>query len=121
MKEIGIVAAELLVTGLIVCAGLSSRHIPLIGEPRAAAITLGIVGFAICMIMPTIGKFISSAPAHPLTIIGCILGAIALLAVVAQIFRWSIPVVNDPKAALFIIAGCIAIKSIISRFAYLTA
>jgi len=30
------------------------------------------------MIMPTIGKFISNAPAHPLTIMGYIFGTIAL-------------------------------------------
>ena len=31
-----------------------------------------------CMIMPTIGKFISNAPAHPLTIMEYIFGTIAL-------------------------------------------
>jgi len=117
MKGIGILAAEWFITGLIVYAGLSGKQILFINEPRTAVITLGIVGFAMCMIMPTIGKFISNAPAHPLAIMGYIFGAIALLTAVAQIFKWNIPMICDPKIALFVVAGCIVIKSIIGRFA----
>jgi hypothetical protein len=119
MKEIGILAAEWLITGLIVGAGLSGKQILFIRGPRMAAITLGAIGFAICMAMPTIGKFISNAPAHPLTIWGYIFGATALFTTVAQIFNWNIPMINNPKVALYIIAGCIVIKSIIGRFASL--
>ncbi len=121
MKGIGILAAEWLVTGFIVYAGLSGKQILFINGPRSAAITLGTIGFAMCMIMPTIGIFIRNAPAHPLTIMGYTFGAIALLAAAAQIFRWGIPLLSDPKTALFIIAGCIAIKSIIGRFAHIVA
>ena len=117
MKGIGILAAEWFITGLIVYAGLSSKQILFINGPRTAVITLGIIGFAMCMIMPAIGKFISNAPAHPLTITGYISGAIALLTTVAQIFKWNIPIIYDPKIALFVVAGCIVIKSIIGRFA----
>jgi len=117
MKGIGILVSEWLITGLIVCAGLSGKQILFIGGARSAAITLGAIGFAVCMIMPTIGKFISNAPAHPLSIMGYIFGAIALLAAAAQIFKWNIPFINDPKIALFVVAGCIVIKSVIGRFA----
>jgi hypothetical protein len=119
MKGIGILAAEWVVTGLIVFAGLSGKQILFINGPRSAAITLGAIGFAMCMVMPTIGKFISNAPAHPLTIMGYIFGVIALLTTAAQVFQWNIPLIYDPKTALFIIAGCIVIKSIIGRFAHL--
>ena len=119
MKGIGILAAEWFITGLIVCAGLSGKQIIFINGARTAVITLGIIGFAICMIMPTIGKFISNAPVHPLTIMGYILGTIALLTTVAQIFKWNISIIYDPKIALFVVAGCIVIKSIIGRFASL--
>ena len=117
MKGFGILAIEWAITGIIVCMGLSGKQILFIGGPRSAAITLGGVGFAICMIMPTIGKFISNAPAHPLTVMGYLFGVIALLATTAQIFKWNIPIVNDPKIALLVIAGCVVIKSVIGRFA----
>jgi hypothetical protein len=69
------------------------------------------------MIMPTIGKFISHAPAHLLTILGYIFAVLALLITVVQIFKMNLPIIYDPKVALFIMAGCIVIKSIIGRFA----
>ena len=119
MKGIGILAAEWVITGLIVYVGLSGKQILFIGGPRSAAIALGAIGFAMCMIMPTIGKFISNAPAHPLTIMGYIFGTVALLTAAAQIFKWNIPIIYDPKTALLVIAGCIVIKSVIGRFAHL--
>ena len=117
MKGIGILAAEWFITGLIVYAGLSGKPILFINGPRSAVITLGAIGFAMCMIMPTIGKFISNAPTHPLTITGYIFGTIALLTTATQIFKWKIPIIYDPKITLFVVAGCIVIKSIIGRFA----
>lgn len=117
MKGIGILAAEWLITGLIAYAGLSGKQILFINGPRSAVITLGAIGFVMCMIMPTIGKFISNAPAHPLTIMGYTFGTIALLTTATQIFKWKIPILYDPKIALLVVAGCIVIKSIIGRFA----
>ena len=121
MSGFGILAIEWLITGLIVYAGCSGKEILWINGPRAASITLGAIGFAMCMIMPTIGKFIRNAPAHPLTILGYIFGMLALFITAAQIFKWNIPILSEPKTALFLIAACIAIKSIIGRFADLIA
>ncbi|MGM0241150.1 MULTISPECIES: hypothetical protein [Enterococcus] len=117
MKGIGILIVEWIITGLIVYAGLSNKQILFINGPRTAVITLGIIGFAMCMIMPTIGKFISNAPMHPLTIVGYIFGVIPLVITVVQMFKWNIPIIYDSKTALFIVAGCIILKSIIGRFA----
>ena len=117
MKGIIILAAEWIVTTLVVWAGLSGRQILFINGARSAAITLGAIGFVMCMVMPTIGKFIGNAPVHPLTIAGYIFGVIALLVTAAQLFKWNIPMIHDPKIALLVIAGCIVIKSIIGRFA----
>ncbi|MDU3612644.1 MAG: hypothetical protein E7F90_09600 [Enterococcus avium] len=123
MKGIGILAAEWVVTGMIVYAGLCGRKLFFIDGPRSAVITLGLIGFAMCMVMPTIGKFISNAPAnapaHLLTIMGYIFGVMALFTTVVQLFKWQIPFIQDPKNALFVIAGCIVIKSIIGRFSFL--
>ncbi len=117
MNGIAVLIGEWLITGVIVYAGLSGKQILFINGPRSAVLTLGAIGFAMCMIMPTIGKFISNAPAHPLTIMGYAFGIIALLTTAAQLFRWKIPGLSDPRAALLIVAGCIVIKSIIGRLA----
>lgn len=119
MKGIGVLVAEWFITGFIVYAGLSPKQILFINGPRSAVITLGVIGFVVCMLMPTIGKFISISPAHPLTIMGYFFGTIALLATVVQLFKWNFPIIHDPNTALFVVACSIVIKSVIGRFAAL--
>lgn len=114
MKNIGILILELIVTGLLVWAGLSGKKILFIDGARSAVIMLGIIGMFFCMI--SIGKFIQTAPMHPLTIVGYIFGAIALLTFVVQIFQWQVPFICDPKIALYVMAICIGIKSLTGRF-----
>ena len=114
MKSIGVFIMEAAVCGLLLWAGLSNRKILFINGPRSAVITLGIIGMLVfCTI--SVGKFISAAPAHPLTIAGYLVGAFAMLTFLAQLFKWSIPVIGDAKTALFLIAGSILVKSIIAR------
>jgi hypothetical protein len=78
---------------------------------------LGAIGFAMCMMTPTIGKFIWNAPANPLAILGYLLGVIALFITAAQIFKWNIPFIYDPRIALLMVAFCIIVKSVLGRFA----
>ncbi|MFV0394160.1 MAG: hypothetical protein ACK5LC_07160 [Coprobacillaceae bacterium] len=117
MKNIGILFMELVVTLIIVIAGISGKKVLFIDGPRSAIITLGIIGIFFCMI--SVGKFINAAPAHPLTILGYIFGIIALAIFVVQTFQWNLPLINDPKNALYILSACIIIKAIIGRFEYL--
>ncbi len=114
MQGIIIAVFTLAVTGLIVYAGLSGKQIWFVNGPRSAAITLGAIGMAFCTI--SVGRFITAAPAHPLTILGYLIGAVALLAFLAQVFHWELPVVTDPTNALWVIAVCVAAKTVIARF-----
>jgi hypothetical protein len=105
------------VTGLIVWAGVSGKQIWFINGPRTAVITLGAIGMAFCAL--SVGKFITAGPVHPLAILGYLLGAIALLIFFTQIFHWKLPVIQDAKPALFILAGIVVLKSVIGRLAFL--
>ncbi len=113
MQGIIIAFFTLAVTALIVYAGLSGKKIWFVEGPRSAAITLGAIGMAFCTI--SVGRFINAAPAHPLTILGYLIGTVALLAFLGQIFQWKLPVVAEPTAALWGIAVCVALKTIIGR------
>jgi EamA domain-containing membrane protein RarD len=104
----------LAVTSLIVYAGLCGKQVWFVNGPRSAAITLGAVGMAFCTI--SVGRFITAAPAHPLSILGYLIGAAALLTFLGQVFQWKLPIVTDPAKALWVIAVCIAAKTIIGRF-----
>jgi len=102
---------------LIVWAGSSGKKILFIGSPRAAVITLGSIGIVVfCTI--SVGQFVSAAPAHPLTVAGYLVGTIAMLTFFTQVFKWKVPMINNPRTALFVLAGCIVIKSIIARIGY---
>lgn len=117
MKDIGILGMEAVVAGLIAFAGLSDKRILFIHGPRSAVITLGVIGILMCTI--SVGKFISAAPTHPLTLAGYFFGAVAMMAFLSQVFRWGIPVIGDPRLALYILAGCIIVKGIIGRFVHM--
>lgn len=116
MREIGIAIGTLSITALIVLAGTSGNGILFINGPRSAVITLGAVGMIFCTI--SIGKFVTAAPAHPLTLLGYLLGTLALLILLGQIFQWKLPVIHEPKTALYIMAVCILLKTVIGRFSH---
>jgi hypothetical protein len=115
--EIFVSILTLGVTALIVYAGLSGKKILFVDGPRSAAITLGAIGMAFCAI--SVGRFISGAPAHPLSIVGYLVGTIALVAFLTQVFQWKISVLQDPATALWVIAVCIAIKTVVARLYFL--
>lgn len=114
MKNIGILILEFVITGLLLWIGLSGKKILFIDGARSAVLTLGVIGMFFCTI--SIGRFIQTAPMHPLTIVGYIFGVFALLIFVVQIFQWHVPLIYDPKIALYAMAICIAIKSLVGRF-----
>lgn len=113
MQGVLIAILTLTVTGLIVYAGLSGKKVWFIEGPRSAVITLRAIGMAFCTF--SVGKFITTAPAHPLSILGYLIGAVALITFLTQIFQWKLPVVYDPTAALWVLTVCIVAKTVIGR------
>ena len=111
--EILVPVLTLGVTAFIVYAGLSGKKILFIDGPRSAAITLGAIGMVFCTI--SVGRFVSGAPAHPLSIVGYLFGTLALIAFLTQVFQWKLSVLQDPTTALWVIAVCIAVKTLVGR------
>lgn len=95
-------------------AGLSSREIWFISNARIAVIAMAAAGMVMCT--PGVGRFISYGPAHPLTILGYLLGTLGLLILLTHIFQWSIPLFREPIPALWILAAIIVAKSVIGLF-----
>lgn len=114
MKKTQFLILTIVVAGLMVALGLSGIRILFLQGPRSAAIALGIIGMLLCTI--SVGKFISAAPAHPLSILGYIIGSVAMLTFLAQVFAWKLPVIGDPKTALVVLALAMVAKSVIARF-----
>lgn len=117
MKHVDLLAVETILSAALVWLGLSGKQFLWIHDARSAAITLCAAGFILCM--ASVGKFISAAWYHPLTVCGYILGTILMVSMIALIFRLSIPVVGKPETALIIVGACIVLKGIIARFEHL--
>jgi hypothetical protein len=83
---------------------LTGRPIPLISGERAAFIALAVLGLAMCAtggIGTAIGQY---GWAHPITIIGSILGVLALVLVGATLLNIRLPLVPDDRAAFIALA-----------------
>ncbi len=119
MKNVWILVIEIVIAGALVALGLSGKKFLFIEGARTATIVLGVVGMALCTI--GVGKFISLAPAHPLSILGYLLGTVALLALLTQIFKWDIIFIGNANTALIVLASAMVLKSVIGRFAHVLA
>lgn len=111
-----------LVSGFVAVAalysGLTNANFIFIKDPRSAVIILTIAGFAMCS-TGVLGRFVTKAPTHPLSILGYILGITALAIGVANIFKLRLPLISDPRDALIAMAVVIVAKVIIARFNFL--
>ena len=110
-----------IISAIIACiaayAGLTGNGVWFIRDTRMAVIVLAAAGFVMCS-TGAIFTYVSKAPAHPLTIAGYALGAVALLAGLTQLFRWQVPVLADARLALYVMLAAILIKVIIGRLAH---
>ncbi len=117
MKNSSILVFEIAIITILVFIGLSGKRILFIQGARSATIVLGIIGMLLCTL--SVGKFIASAPAHPLSILGYIFGIIAILAFMVQLFKWNVPKLDNPQTALITLAIAMLVKSVIARFGHL--
>lgn len=117
MKNASLLAVETIITIGLIWLGLSGKQFLWIRSPRSASITLLVIGAVLCT--SSVGKFISTAWYHPLSICGYVLGTILMLSLIAQIFRLKLPIVGKSETALVIIGVCITLKGIIARFQFL--
>jgi hypothetical protein len=99
----------LLAAGLVFLV-LTGRDVPVVGNGAGALLALGVIGFAMC----TLGGIGPTQSAlgwtHPLTIIGSVLGGLALLVVALPLFGVQLPLIADTRSAVLALAVIILIK-----------
>lgn len=113
MKNLSILFVEIVLILLMECFGLTGRKFLLVKDTRSSILVFGIILMLFCTI--SVGKFISAAPAHPLTILGYLFGTVAMITFLAQAFQWKLPVISNPKTAVIIFGAAILAKSILAR------
>lgn len=113
-------ALGLLAAGLVFLV-LTGRDVPIVGNGAGALLALGIIGLAMCTlggigtVQGTLGW------THPLTIIGSILGVLALLVVALPLFGVQLPLIADTRSAVLALAVIMLVKVALSGVGRLIA
>ncbi|MCL4561610.1 MAG: hypothetical protein M1281_13480 [Chloroflexi bacterium] len=99
---------------LLVFAVLTGRKVPLLSSDRAALLGLVVIGMAICS-QAGIGRVAASGEwAHPLSIIGYVLGGIIVLIGIAALFGKQIPPLNSYHQSFTAVVVIAAVKVVLA-------
>ena len=99
----------LLAAGLVFMI-LTGRDVPIVGNGAGALVALGLIGIAMCT-LSGIGSVQGTLGwTHPLTIIGSILGVLALLVVVLPLLGVRLPLIADTRSAVPVLAVIMLVK-----------
>ena len=99
-----------LLAALLVVSVLTGRSLPLIRTDRAALIALALIGLVMCS-SGGIGRAIGLYGwAHPITIIGIVLGVLVLVIALTSLMNVRLPMLPTDRAAFIAIAGIAVVK-----------
>ena len=102
---------EIIIAVAAAVIGLLNIKVSFIDDTRMAVIILGVIGMIFCI--PGIICFVKRAPVKALTLLGYLLGAIALFTFFIQLFKIDMPFFGNPQLALVTLAVIIILKGVI--------
>jgi hypothetical protein len=98
---------------LLVLATLTGRKVPFVSSDRAALIVLVVLGMAMCA--RGIGRVAAVGEwAHPLSILGYLVGALILVIAVASLAGKPLPLISSIQQAILAVALLSAAKLVLS-------
>ena len=101
---LGLLAADL------VFMALTGRDVPIVGNGAGVLLALGFIGIVMCT-LSGIGPTQSALGwTHPLTIIGSLLGVLAVLTVVLPLLGVQLPLIADTRSAVLALAVIMLVK-----------
>ncbi len=114
----GILALAVLAAAVIY-VGLTGKKVPLLSNLRLDILLLVVLGMAICA-QGGIGRVAATnAWAHPLSILGYLLGGLILIVTVAVFAGWKLPLIHTDQQALIaiaVLAGLKVLNSVVHYF-----
>ena len=94
----------------VVFIGVTGKKVPLLSNVRLDIVLLVVLGMAICS-QGGIGRVAASGQwAHPLAIVGYILGGLILLIALSVFVGWKLPYIQNDQQALLAIALLACLK-----------
>lgn len=109
----GYVIVVILSLGVVITS-LTSRNIPYISNYRVATFILLILGFLMCT-LGAMGYAISKNLLSPLTLIGAILGILALIIGILTVFNKNVPFIHGQREAFILLTIIICLKILLTR------
>jgi len=101
-----------LLAATIAFIGMTDKRIPFLSNTRVDIILLVVIGMAICS-QCGIGRIAATKQwAHPLSIVGYILGVLILLITLAVFVGWELPFIQTGQQALIVITILICLKMV---------
>ncbi len=107
--NLSVIVMGLLIIGVVLLA-LSGKKVPLLSEPRISLVVLIVLGMAMCTASGINRVAALNAWAHPLAIVGYVLGAAILLLAGAVFFNARPSFIASDQQALLWVVGLIAAK-----------
>ncbi|MGZ6316241.1 MAG: hypothetical protein ACXWNQ_03195 [Anaerolineales bacterium] len=109
----GVIVLALLFLAVVFVA-VTGRRVPVISSMRAAMLALLVIGMAMCALggigrVGALGQW-----AHPLAILGYLLGALILVVALGTIFAWKLPYVHSDQQAVVLVAVFTAAKIVLT-------
>ena len=96
--------------GIVLFIGATDKKVPILSNIRVDIILLVIIGMMMCT-QGGIGRVAATGQwAHPLSIIGYVLGGLILLIALAAFVGWRLPYIQNNQQALIGIAVLIGLK-----------
>jgi hypothetical protein len=108
----------ILLTAAVVFVGLMGKKVPVLSNLRVDIILLVVLGMAICS-QGGIGRVAAANTwAHPLSIIGYVLGGLILFILLAVFVGWKLPFIQNDRQALAAIAilACLKIANAVTHY-----
>lgn len=93
----------------VVFITVTGKKVPVLSNPRAAMVAVLVLGMAMCT--NGIGRVAAFQQwAHPLAILGYLLGAMILVISLGTIFNWKLPLIQSDARTMLIVAVLIGVK-----------
>lgn len=105
------VALGALAAGVVISV-LTRVRFPVIGTDRAALIALVVLGLTMCALGGT--RAAVYPPPNPFTLVGIVLGIVALLVAAAGLFRFQLPLMAGERDAIIALAAIMAVKVLVA-------
>jgi len=109
------IGLNVILLGLLVAAmvfiAVTGKKVPVLSNPRVAMTAVLVLGMAMCT--SGIGRVAAIQQwAHPLAILGYLLGALILVIGLGTVFGWKLPLIQSDAQAMLIVAVLIGFKAV---------